>query len=128
MPEPGPYGPLPWSYPRPRSLQAYVAVYVVTFVYWAVFLWYGGSSIFGWIPGFIVTYLTWRGSKIAWVVAIFAATVYLAISAIEIQMATVPGGHHPILHVIESVLVLTMLIFLLVPTSRRFYNLEARQR
>lgn len=126
MPEPGPHGRLSWSYPRPLSLQAYVVVFVVTFIYWTVFIWYGGGfSIVGWVPGFVVTYLAWRGSRMAWAVAVVAAAVYLAISVIEIEMATSPGGHHPILHVIESALVLTMLTLLLVPTTRRFYNLKA---
>lgn len=128
MPGPGAYGPLSWSHPRPPSLQAYVAVFLATFIYWTLFIWYGGASIVGWIPGFVVTYLVWRGSMMAWVVAVVAAAVYLVISAIEIEMATAPGGHHPILHVIESVLVVAMLTLLLVPATRRFYNLEARQR
>ncbi len=63
----------------------------------------------------------------AWLVAIVATGIYFVVSAIEIEMATTPGGHHPILHVIESVLVVTMLTLLLVPTTRRFYNLEMRQ-
>jgi hypothetical protein len=126
MPEPGPYGPLPASYPRPQSLQGYVVLYMATFIWYVVAIWEGGSNIIGWVPGFVVVYLAWRGSKIAWVIAIVAAAIYLGISATEIQMATAPGGHHPILHVVESVLVLTMLVLLLLPTTRRFYDLDER--
>lgn len=127
MPEPGPFGPLPWSYARPRSLQAFLVVFVVTFVYWTTFISYGGTSVVGWLPGFVVTYLAWRGSKTAWAVAVIGTGIYLVVSAIEVGMATTPGGHHPMLHVIESILVLTMLALLLMPTTRRFYDLEARQ-
>jgi len=126
MPDPGPYGPLSWSYPRPRSLQACVAIYITTFIYYAIFIWEGGSNMFGWVPGSVVVYLAWRGSKMAWGVAVVATAVYLVISAIEIEMATSAGGHHPVLHVIESVLVLTMLVLLLAPETRRFYDLSSR--
>lgn len=127
MPEPGPYGPLPWSYPRPRSLQAFVAIYLCTFIYYAVFIWEGTSNIFGWVPGFIVVYLAWRGSKTAWGVTVAATAAYVVISAIEIEMAAAPGGHHPILHVIESVLLLGSLVLLLLPETRGFYDLKTRQ-
>lgn len=126
MPEPGPYGPLSWSYPRPRSLQACGGVYVATFIYWTVFVWYGGSSVLGWVPGFVVAYLAWRGSRMAWLLAIVSAAVYLVISVVETGMAASPGGHHPVLHVVESALVLTMMVLLLAPETRHFYDLSSR--
>jgi hypothetical protein len=103
-----------------------VATYLTTFIYYAIFIWEGSSNIFGWVPGFIVVYLAWRGSKMAWRVAVAATAVYLVISAIEIEMATAPGGHHPILHVIEAGFLLAMLALLWLPPTRRFYDLALR--
>jgi hypothetical protein len=103
-----------------------VAIYVATFIYYAIFIWEDNSNILGWMPGFIVVYLAWRGSKMAWAVAVAVTAVYLVVSATEIQMATAPGGHQPILHVVESILLLTTLVLLLLPSTRLFYDLDER--
>ncbi|HYI45196.1 MAG TPA: hypothetical protein VE174_07025 [Actinomycetota bacterium] len=126
-PEPGPYGPVPWSHPRPWALWAFVALYVVASLYYAIFIWGGSTNILGWVPGVAATYLALRGSKIAWVVSIVLAGLGLLSSAGQVQEARAPGGHAPVLHIIETGFLFAMLVLLLLPQTRRFYDLEARR-
>src|SRR5687767_2083597 len=83
MPEPGPYGPLPWSYPRPWTLKAFVALYVVASFYWAAFLVERVPNVFAWIIAFGIVYLMWRGSRLAWYLLIIFALVSTVASAAE---------------------------------------------
>ena len=126
MPEPGPYGPVQWSRPRPRTLWTFVALYAVTAVYWTVFVSEGRANSLGWLAGLLIVYLLWTGSKVAWITAAIVLSLSVVVSVVEIGMATAPGGHHPIVHVIESVLLAAMLALLLLKETRRFYALESR--
>lgn len=127
MPEPGPYGPLQWSHPRPWSVWAFVVLYVVTAIYWTVFVSEGRVSSLVWVAGLIGVCLLWRGSKLAMIVSAIILVISVIASVIEVGMARVPGGHQPIVHVVEAALLVSMLVFLLLPQTRRFYNLEARR-
>ncbi|MGH2755690.1 MAG: hypothetical protein ACRDLB_14845 [Actinomycetota bacterium] len=128
MPEPGPYGPLPWSHPRPWSLWAYATLNLVLAVYFTIFIAEGDIDVPAWAFGVVLLYLAWRGSKLAWAASVTSVAIYLIVSAVEVSMATRQGGHHPMLHVMEATLLLAMLVLLLSRPTRRFYDLGLRRQ
>ena len=65
MPPPDSCGPIPWSEARPWSVWAFVVVYLVTAVYWTIFISEGRANSLGWVAGLLGVYFLWRGSKLA---------------------------------------------------------------
>ena len=112
--------------PRPWSLRAFVILYFVTAIYWTVFVSEGRANSLAWVAGLVGVYLLWRGSKPAMIVSALLLGVFGVASVIQVEMAMTPGGHHPVVHVIEAVLLLAMLVLILLPQTRDFYDVPAR--
>ena len=110
---------------RPWTLWAYVVTYVVASVHYLTSIWSGGPTALGWLLGLVLVYRLWRGSRPAWITTVVVSAVYLVVSSIEVEMARSPGGHTPLVHLIEAALLVVMLALLLVRPSRRFYGLDA---
>lgn len=122
-PEPGPYGPVPWSEPRPRTLWVCLGLWLVSGVFYAVFIWEGGSNVLGWVFPAAVLYFLWRGSKIAWWISIVYALIGIAAS---LGPALEAGGTESVVHIIEGAFLTAMVVFLVLPPSRRFFDLRTR--
>ena len=126
MPRPGPYGPVPWSVPRPWSLWSYVTSQLVMSVYFNLTIQKADWRVWllSWIiPGGIL-YLLMRGSKLMWWVSlVFAGFGILGTLG---QLAEASGSlvfHHSVV----ATLLAAGIILLVLPPSRRFFDLEERK-
>ena len=119
-------GLLPWAHPRPWTLLAYLALLIIQSTYYYVIIYDGNGNIFGTILSVIVVYFLWRGSRLAWIISIIGTAIAIFVNAGFTFMARTPGGHEPWMHGIALAFFLAEFIFLLLPPTRRFYDLEQR--
>ncbi len=121
-------GSVPWSRSRPSSLWAFLALYVISGLYYTFVIYEGGGWVLGAVLSVVLVYFLWRGSKGAWLIAMLLTAIEAVVELGFTFTARSPGGHEPWMHAISFVFYIAMLVFLLLPPTRRFYDLEHRAR
>jgi hypothetical protein len=129
-PPSGEYGPVPWSIPRPLSLWLYVFLLLPISVLPTIGSRIGDLPWLGWALTIGCAYLLLRGSRLFWWLGvILGALGTWGFFAQYLGNRDLPGTHIPVpeLSLIAGILSTVAWILLILPSTRRFFNLEWRR-
>jgi hypothetical protein len=123
-PDPGSYGPVPWSAERPPLLWAGAILLLVVDVYSLSLqpdLWSFGETLVWLVP----LYLALRGSRLAWLILLVLGILF-GIFEIVASFGSLAASRWEGYALITGVLMLASSFLWLTPSVRRFFDLKQR--